>query len=118
MKLVTLADVRVNRIGTAGTFRHIPRKAINGIREVRDQDPQTLKEAVIEVAVEHGESPDGLTQLQQESSYYHSQGRHEGALYFNVQGRNIHYGEVYAICLSYPALKIDGRYFKLEEVLP
>lgn len=116
MELVTLAEVKVNRIGTAGTFRQAPRQAVSGIREVRDQDPQTLREAVIEVAVEHGESRDGLSGLRQETSYYHFQPAHKGALYFNVQGINVQYSDVYAVCLSYPALKIGDRYFKLEEV--
>lgn len=118
MELVTLAQVIVNRIGTAGTVGHIPRRTVSGIREVRDRNPQTLREAVIEVAVEHGELREGLAGLRQESSYYHSQPGHQDALYFNVQGRSTQYGDVYAICFSYPALKIGDRYFKLEEVQP
>ncbi|WP_222548063.1 hypothetical protein [Asaia lannensis] len=117
MELVTLAEVKLNRIGTADTFLQVPRQTAIEIREVRDQDPQTLREAVIEVAVEHGESRDGLASLRQETGYHHFQPAQKGALYFNVQGTNIQYSDVYAVCLSYPALKIGDRYFKLEEVM-
>jgi hypothetical protein len=118
MELVTLAQVIANRIGTAGTFGHVPLRSANGIREVRNGDPLTLREAVIEVAVEHGESRDGLADLIEENSYYHSQPGHQGAHYFNVQGANIQHSVVYAVCFSFPALKIGDRYFKLEEVRP
>jgi hypothetical protein len=118
MELVTLAQVTVNRIGTAGTSGYVTRRTVSGIREVRDRNPQTMRETVIEVAVEHGELREGLAGLQQESSHLYFQPGHPNALYFNVQGHSTQYGEVYAICVSYPALKIGDRYFKLEEVQP
>lgn len=116
MELVTLAHITVNRNGTAGTVGCVPRKSVSRIRGVLDRDPLTLREAVIEITVEHGEMQEGLIDLRQERSLQHSQTGHQDAFYFNVQGYNTQYGDVYAICFSYPALKIGDRYFRMEEV--
>lgn len=114
MELVTLAHVTLNRVGSAGMPAWASHQRVHRVVEVGDDSPQTLRELVMTLAVQNGESREALEPMWQESRMNCS---HEpGVVVFNIQGQNVQYGEPYAFCSVHPALKIDGRYFKLEEV--
>jgi hypothetical protein len=115
MEVVTLAQVRLERPGSAsgpGMGRH---SAIEVTREVADGRPETLKALVIELAGPHGDSATALGNLRQERADYYSPVA--GAVVFNVDGPATQYSTAYAICLAFSALKSGTRYFKLDEIL-
>lgn len=116
MKLVTLGHATLNRIGTAnvpgmGMERH---KEVYQVREISEASPQALRELVLTIAEEHGEPRARLQNMRQVNAWDYTQQR--DAVVFNIQGINVFYGTPYAVCHAHPALKIDDRYFKLEEV--
>ena len=114
MELVTLAHAQLKRIGSAlspGMGNH---KSVSRLVEVPDGGAESLREVVVSIAEEHGETRDRLQTMWLENAWNYTQQR--GAVVFNIQGRNTSYSDPYAVCFAYPALKIDGRYFKLEEV--
>ena len=115
MELVTLAHVTFNRVGSASRPGVTLHNEVYRVSEVRDERVETLRELVVDLAVGLGESPDSLNRMWLETRPmdYTSQ---QGAMVFNIHGLNTQYGSPYAICYAHPALKIDGRYFKLEEV--
>lgn len=77
--------------------------------EAEDPEIETVRDVVIKTAEENGET-DALDELKHEPRYG------AGTIVFNIQGRNVHYGQVYAECEVFPALKSGGRYFRLQEV--
>lgn len=113
MELVTLAHITLNRIGSAnasgsGFGGHRVRKFTT---EVVDSAIATLKQVVIEIAEANGELSGALHNLSEERYGYPA-----GQVVFNVQGISTHYSAPYAVCQVTPALKIDNRYFQLEEI--
>jgi len=114
MELVTLAHVTLNRVGSAGSPAWASHHEVSRIVEVGDGSPQTLRELVMALAAENGESREALEPMWLESRI--SCSHQPGFVVFNIQGKNVQYSKPYAICHTHPALKIDGRYFKLEEV--
>lgn len=111
MELVTLAQIDLNRIGTA---RFASRKTLSKIIEISDGQTETLKQAVIALAVENGESTDRLQLLNQVNA--RAYGSVAGCIAFDIQEPMTQYSDVYSNCLVYPALKIGERYFKLQEI--
>jgi len=112
MEFVILAHVQLNRIGSAtggGFGSHTQTKVL---KEIADEEPDTVRELVLAIAQEHGESRDALTGL----SFERVWGRDGRRAVLNIQGRNIFHSQPYAECQIQPALKINDRYFKLEEI--
>ncbi len=114
MELVTLAHATLNRIGSASTHGMVKHNEVHVVREVADGSPNTLRELVLTIAEEHGESRAALRNMRQESAWNHAQ--QGDVVVFNIHGPNVQYGAPYAICYAHPALKIGQKYFKLEEV--
>jgi hypothetical protein len=114
MKLVTLAHVTLNRVGTAGGYSSSPHREVHEVREIPNAEPATLRTLVVRIATENGESLIALDRLRQVDGW--SYGGQRGDIIFNVQGINVQWGSAYAVCHVYPALKIGERYFKLEEI--
>jgi len=92
----------------------VEQKEISGYHEVVDGTVDTLKELVLSIAEKNGDLRPALQTMVQVQAYQYSP--NPQAIIFNAQPRNIHYGLPYATCLAFPALKIDQRYFKLDEV--
>ncbi|WP_443691316.1 hypothetical protein [Pseudomonas sp.] len=113
MELITLAHIKLNRLGSAGRsgFGLGNRQEHKFLTEVVDADVETLRQVVIKLAEANGESPGILHDLWQERSVGHPAGQ----VLFNIQGPSTHYSSLYAECQVTPALKIGSRYFKLEE---
>jgi mRNA degradation ribonuclease J1/J2 len=114
MELVTLGHVTLNRVGSA-SYPGRPRKQIERVSEIPDGNVDSLRELVLAVAEEHGESRDALQRMWQERNSWNHTGRGD-LIVFNIHGPSTQYSDAYAICHAHPALKIGGRYFKLEEV--
>ena len=114
MQLVTLAHVQFNRIGSASSFGVVQHKEVTRVEEVADESAPTLRELVISLAEELGDSRQKLQGLTQVDGW--RMGAQPGAIVFNIHGPNVQYGEPYAVCYAHPALKIGARYFKLDEV--
>ena len=64
------------------------------------------------IAEANGELSGALHNLCEERNF----GYPPGMVVFNVQGISTQYSTPYAMCQLFPALKIDKRYFQLEEV--
>ena len=111
MELVTLVQIDLNRMGTAS---FAARKSFSKIMEVADGHNDTLRETVIKIAAEHGESAERLQLLRQVNAQTHNSV--QGAIAFDIQDPMTRYSDVYANCLAYPALKVGERYFKLQEI--
>ncbi|WP_110693026.1 hypothetical protein [Salinicola halophyticus] len=111
MEIVTLVEICLNRIGTAqgtgGAFS--ASKSLVVFAEAEDPEIQTVRDMVIKAAEENGETG-ALDELKHEPHYG------AGTIFFNIQGRNVHYSQVYAECEVFPALKSGDRYFRLQEV--
>lgn len=112
MEIVTLAHIKLNRIGTAGGsvggFERA--RQHTAITEAADEEIATLRNLVIEIAEANGEPSGALQNLQHESHFDTS------SVVFNVQSRNTFYSSFYAECQVFPALKAGNRYFRLDEV--
>ncbi|AVB20160.1 hypothetical protein BKM25_16675 [Pseudomonas avellanae] len=114
MELVTVACIALNRIGSAnsagfGFGRHRRQQFFT---EVIDDDVDTLRQKVIEVAEANGEREGALHNLMRAQNL----GFPPGKIVFDVQGISTQYSDPYAACVVFPALKVAGRFFKLEEV--
>ena len=112
MEIVTVAQATLHRIGSAQhrAFAGHPSKTVT--REVSDDTPETLRELIITIAGENGESREALTELRLERHW----GSPHDSLIFNIQVGSITYGQHYSECVTFPALKVGNRYFKLEEI--
>ena len=112
MKLVTVAHVTFNRIGSASTHAMVRHNEVRRVREVPDGSPETLRELVITIAEEEGESRTKLQAMWQENPWNYSQPNQQpGTIVFNIQGpgMSVQYGAPYAVCYAHPALKIGDR---------
>lgn len=116
MEVVTVVHIKLNRIGSAsragGGFGGSFGKRIELLAEVANDQPDTVREFVIKNAEENGEAPGSLDELKYAQGYGHASRQ-----IFNIQGRNVQYSEPYAECEVYAALKSEGRYFRLEEIV-
>lgn len=113
MELVTVVRAHLKRIGSAqhGGFGG-SHKQLTVIREIADEKADSVIQAVIEIAEKNGEQPGALGPLKLESNW----GRGLPMMTFNIQPPMTQYGDPYAECEVFAALKIGERYFKLEEV--
>ncbi|WP_145156175.1 hypothetical protein [Pseudomonas oryzihabitans] len=117
IEFVTLVEIDLPRVGSAGAGMGLGmNRQQNATVEIADRSPATIRAAVVALAVKHGEVAANLNQLQQVQQHGYSSRGHE--LTFNVQNPNasVWYDNPYATCRVHDALKIDGRYFKLEEI--
>lgn len=114
MELVTLAHITLNRIGSANStgFGFGGQRERKFTAEIPDSTIATLQQIVVEIAEANGELSGALHNLCQERNF----GYPPGLVVFNVQGISTQYSTPYAVCQALPALKIDNRYFQLEEV--
>ena len=110
-----LEHLQLNRIGSASTRSTVQRQQVREVREVAAADIGSLRDLVIRVAEEHGETPGSLAAMQEVNAYH--AGLPPGQVAFNIQGYNVFYSDFYATVFTHPALKVGSRYFKLEEVL-
>ena len=105
------------RLGTASgrSAFNMGKREHNETREVPDEQPSTIRAAVAAIAQEQGESAEDLAHLVQVNDYRYGA---KGQVTFNVNapGSNVTYGTAYATCQIFTALKVDGRYFKVDEV--
>lgn len=113
---VTLVQIDLPRIGTAGG-RGIGfgSRQCQEVVEVADREPETVRAAVIALAVKHGETASDLERLGHNSPNWNTSFK---GMTFDVRNpdANTMYSNCYATCVLFDALKIDGRYFKLEEL--
>lgn len=111
MEIVTLVLINFSRLGTAGNSAGAfsPTRQLQLLTEARDAQVPTLRNLVVQMAKEHGESG-SLEELKYEPR------PGSGKVVFNVQGNRTFYSEPYAACEAFPAIKSGGRYFRLEEV--
>ena len=115
MEIVTLAQVVLNRIGSASQRGVVAHREVAATRQVPDASEKSLMELVKTIAEENGEQRDRLDGLAlSKNPSRHSPPR--GALVFDVHTPNVQYSSPYAICAAFPALKADGQFYKLEEV--
>lgn len=114
MEVVLLAHITFNRIGSAGSVggfssdQHRQRKFSV---EVSDKNLDRLRSLVIEIAETNGEASGSLDSLALEHEHFRGE-----EFIFNIHGRNTFYGSPYAVCLLQPALKANGRYYRLKEL--
>jgi hypothetical protein len=113
MELVTLAEVALHRAGSASSLGVVSDRTVAGTYEVADEAVDTLRELVLRIAEKHGDSRESLKTMTQELAYHYTPV--QGAVVFNIQARNVFYSTPYATCVAFPALRINGRYFKLDE---
>lgn len=116
---VTLVQIDLPRIGTAGgrgAFGFGNRQC-KELVEVANREPDTVRAAVIALAVKHGEPASDLEQLGHNSPNWNSCFK---GMTFDVRTPNptTFHSNCYATCVIFDALKINGRYFKLEEIQP
>lgn len=114
MEFVTVAQITLNRVGSASGYYSQSTKRVTRLMEVPESTPQVLRERVVDIAVELGERRESLSGMAQESHWNYRGDPND--IIFNIHGPNTIYGEVYAVCRAYPALKVGERYFKLEEI--
>ena len=114
MEVVTLAIITLNRIGSASSGGFTQHREVRRLQEVADEQAETLRAAIIQIAVELGENELALRSLADQGVQYDGSSR--PARIFNVQGPNTSYSEPYASCRTFPALKAETRYFELAEV--
>jgi len=113
MELVTLAQVTLHRAGSASGRATVRQNDISGTHEVMDAEIKTLRELILSIAELHGDPRDCLKTMTQRSSYDRTQ---RPVIIFDVQTRHMQYGNSYATCFAFPALKVGSRYFQLNEV--
>lgn len=103
MKLVTLAKVTLN---------HLPegKRSLTAFKAVKDDDTTTLRDTVIQLALENGENR-SLDTLAVRTSDWNS-------VSFDIHFNPNQWSSLpYAKCEIIPAaLEVDGRYFKLDEI--
>jgi len=112
MEIVTLAQVALHRIGSAQGGGFSAHRSIAITKEVIDSAPETLRELIISIAEENGESREALSGLILEQRW----GAAQNNFVFNIQGPSTSYSKSYSECTTFTALKAGTRYFKLEEI--
>lgn len=113
LKIATLVNVKLNRIGSAagGGFRSYPQKEMH--REVENRDAETLRELVIDLASDQG---DDRATLSQGLKLSRDQTFRSPTLVFDIQGASTIYSQPYAECEVLTVLRSGERYFRLDEI--
>lgn len=113
---VTLVQIDLPRIGTAGgRGMGSGNRHCQELVEVANREPETIRAAVIALAVKHGETASDLERLGHNSPNWQSGFKGMTFDVRNPSGTTM-YDSCYATCHLSDALKIGGRYFKLEEL--
>lgn len=122
MRLVTIANITLNRPGTL-TRSGFPSRVSDGSDPrrifhvvVKSNESDDVLEKVKALAVQNGESADAVERLRLANSY----GPQNGIICFNeppVVYSGTQYGQMYAECEVFPAVEIEGRFFRLAEVI-
>lgn len=116
VEIVTVVEVHFLRLGSAsitGPFSNRTPREYREAKVVADDQPQTIRAAVIDIAIAQGEpaaAMRGLTVLP--INYAIPKNEHR----FDFPSSNVQFAAHYATCTVSAALKIDGRCFKVEEV--
>lgn len=122
MQVVTVAQIVLNRPGTLGFgFQRTvsgdmdPRRI--SVVVVDGEEPGDVLRKVKEMAAKHGEHPEELDRLGVSTPF----GAAPGTICFNEHYEpfrsGVQFGQHYAECEVFPALEVEGRYFRLDEVL-
>lgn len=121
MKIVTLAHITLTRPGSLsrGGFPSSvsdgsPKDRSETVIVASDEQGDVL-EAVKKLAIKHGEQAERLSTLGVTTPY----GKPRGTIHFKESQtpyNGTQYGSDYAVCDVFPALEVDGRYFRLNEV--
>jgi len=112
MEIVTVAQVTLHRIGSTQGSAFSSHRSIITTKEVADDTPETLRELIMSIAEENGESRSALSGLILERRW----GATLNSVVFNIQGPSTTYSQPYSECTTFTALKAGTRYFKLEEI--
>lgn len=112
MEVVTLAQAVLNRIGSATHRGAVAHKETSITRQVPDDSQESLMELVKALAEENGESRVQLKDL----APVRNHSSVKGAVVFDIRTPNVQYSDSYAVCVTFQALKVNGRYYKLEEI--
>jgi hypothetical protein len=121
MKLVTVAKIRLNRpgsIGSGAVQRVVRNDMSDGSKTlcvvVEGDNVGDVRKAVQKAAVEHGENASDAERLTVSTPYDAG----NGIIWFNEGSSALgtQYGSTYAETEVFPALEIEGRYFRLSEV--
>ena len=113
MELVTLGHAVLNRVGTASSGGFVSDRRFEEIREIPDSSVEALRELVLSIAEKHGEQRVSLEKMSLVQGGAYGYG---SETVFDIHGPNTRYSNPYAQCVSFSALKVGDRYFKLEEV--
>lgn len=109
MEIVNLVNITLQRLGTARENSSGFGSVFEISMETPSTDAETLRQLVISLAKEQGES-DVVEQLEKIPNHG------EVGTVFDVKSLRCQYSNAYAVCKVFPALKSNGRYFKLTEV--
>jgi hypothetical protein len=115
MELVTLAHVTLHRVGSASGQSFRENMEVSMTREVLDGSVESVRSAVLVIAAESGEQRVPLEALHQVSRLLEYTAQ-PNTVVFDVLTADIFFSTPYATCYTFPALKINGRYFRLQEV--
>lgn len=111
MEIVNLAQIKIQRLGTANGngFGNGFGSLFEVLVELEDASHESLRRHVIEQAQAQGEKG-SLDQLKKLPS------ANRLDIIFDIKAGNTTFSTPYAVCHVFPALKANDRYFKLEEV--
>lgn len=112
MQIVILVRISLNRIGSIGSGGFSSHRQAEALREIKDEETETIREAVVKFAVEQGEQEAKLSRLACANDFFH---RNKQITAFDVHQLQVSYSTRYAECQVLAALKANGRYFKLDE---
>lgn len=117
VQLVTLAEITLGQLGRGGFQTHVSSGMSSlqaSIVEIPDGETETLKRTVIELAVQRGDPITALDGLVLAPAHQYRIGANEIA--FHIPIPNFQSSRAFAVCNTYPALKVGARYFKLAEI--
>lgn len=114
MELVTLVHGKFHRIGSAtrGGFSGCNYKTLEKTQEIANDDLETLRDFVLSVAEKNGDTREALKEMTAEPIW----GKNKSPTIFHASLSNTFHSTPYAECKTFTAMKIEGRYFKLEEI--
>lgn len=117
MQLVTLAEITLDQLGRGGFQTQVSNEPYGpemSVVEITDSEIETLKRAITQLALQRGDPITSLDNLVLAPGYQYPTGADEFA--FHIPTPNFQSNTPFAVCKTYPALKVDGRYFKLAEI--
>jgi hypothetical protein len=116
MELVNIAEIELNRPQSAvAQGVHNGSNPISGLFTVADKSVETLRAKVIGFAEGCGVPRSHLMSLQQVPGHHYSVTK--DVLVFDIPNLRVLYSVPYAYCRVFLAMKIDNRFFKLDEIV-